>query len=58
VQWPVYALILVAWIGAFVYSLRAYRRERAGDLVGNTAVENGPSASVEQPALEVGRQAG
>jgi hypothetical protein len=53
VQWPCYALIVLAWIGAFVYSLRAHLRDRAA----NVAVET-PSAAVEQPALQVGGQAG
>jgi uncharacterized protein len=55
VQWPCYALILVVWIGAFVYSLRAHLRERAD---ANVAAALPPSAAVEQPALQVGGQAG
>jgi hypothetical protein len=54
VQWTCYVLIVAAWIGAFVHSLRAHLRERAV----NVAVEALPSAAVEQPPLQVGRQAG
>jgi hypothetical protein len=55
VQWACYALILVAWIGAFVHSLRAHLRERAAA----ADVVAGPgSTAVEQVALQAGRQAG
>jgi uncharacterized membrane protein YfcA len=57
-QWPAYALILAAWIAAFVHSLRAHRRERAANVTADTAADTAPSAAVEQPALQVGRQAG
>jgi uncharacterized membrane protein YfcA len=54
VQWPCYALILLAWIAAFGYSLRAHLRERAA--AANVAAP--ASAAVEQPPLQVGGQAG
>lgn len=53
VRWPVYAIIALAWVGAFVYSLRAYLADRAVESADAIAAVADQQAArgVEQPVV-------
>lgn len=53
VRWAFYAVIIVAWVGAFVYSLRQYLKDReheSADYVSSIAASNSPDPDDDKAA--------